>query len=119
MRNAYYNPSNERLVKQIIDREFPKFYLGAVRTLCSHAVCGRRDDHLRVHTTVINLYLHKDIAKSVHKAESGLRLSRFPKPLLVMQAVGGLARAAKTRPTDMYKAGAVAGKSQKSPGSPK
>jgi len=72
-------------------------------------VCGRRDDHLRVHTTVIHLYLHKDVAKSVHRTEAGLRLSRFAKPLLVMQATGGLARAAKTRPADMYKSGAVAG----------
>jgi N-methylhydantoinase A len=107
--NAAVNPENERVVLAIIDRSYPRHYLGAVPTLLSTHVSPVAGDAARTAAAVVNAYVHKKLATSLYRAEDDLRASGFRHPLLVVSADGTVTRVARTRALSTYQSGPAAG----------
>jgi N-methylhydantoinase A len=72
LRRAVINNANEMAVKDIIDTDYPKHYLGAVPVLLSTEVGSVRDDALRTNNAVINTYLYRDMQRFSFKADDDL-----------------------------------------------
>jgi len=108
LHQASINADNEKLVKQILDLEYPPHYLGYIPVLLSHQVSCRPEDLWRTQASLINAYLHGELMRSLYKAEDDLRHNGANLPLLVVHANGGTARVAKTRAIDTYNSGRAA-----------
>lgn len=107
--HSWLNPRLEREVKQIVKQEFPNFYLGTPSLFLSTDICDYPDAELRTNTTLINAYIHREMARSLYKAEEKIRQSHYQHPLLIVHSNGGAARVAKTRAINTYNSGPVAG----------
>ncbi|MBU1670019.1 MAG: hydantoinase/oxoprolinase family protein [Actinobacteria bacterium] len=106
---ASEDPSAERAVKEMILDDYPKHYLGAVPVFISSELCTRPGDVERLNSTVVNAYLHRELARYLYKAEEDLRQSHYRRPLLIVHSTGGAARVAKTTALHTYNSGPVAG----------
>jgi N-methylhydantoinase A len=109
LRNAAANPASEHRVRDLIDRSYPRHYLGAVPVLLSTQVSNAPDDARRTTSAVVNAYMHQRLATSLYKAEDDLRRSGFRHPLLIVNADGGVTRVAKTKAIGTYQSGPTAG----------
>jgi len=103
------DPAGELAIKQVIQREYPRHYLGAVPCLLASEVTTRPGAERRTATAVINAYLHPDMVKILYKADEDARTGGYPHPLLIAHASGGVARVAKTRAIETYNSGPVGG----------
>ncbi len=101
--------SGEEAIKAVVQREYPRHYLGAVPCLLASEVTPRPGAELRTATAVINAYLHPDMVRTLYKADEDLRADGYPHPLLIVHASGGVARVAKTRAIETYSSGPVGG----------
>ncbi|MBU1670127.1 MAG: hydantoinase/oxoprolinase family protein [Actinobacteria bacterium] len=109
LRGSFDDPAAERKIKEIIQCDYPRQYLGAVPVFLSSELCARDGDHLRLNSTAVNAYLHRELARYLYKAEEDLRQSKYRKPLLIVHSTGGAARVAKTTALHTYNSGPVAG----------
>lgn len=109
LHNAYYNPEHELQIKQWIQQDFPKHYLGSIPVFLASEFSRSREDFVRTNSTVINAYLHKDMVRYLYKAEDDLRENGLSRPLLIGHSSGGAARVAKTKALDTFNSGPVAG----------
>ncbi len=107
--NAHLNPANEQLARDVIDRSYPRHYLGAVPLLVASRVSLAPDDFGRTATAVINAYLHPRLARTLYHAEDGVRDRGLRRPLLIVNTDGSTSRVAKTRAIDTYDSGPSAG----------
>ncbi len=107
--NADLNPSNERRARSIIDRSYPRHYLGAVPLLIASRVSLTADDFGRTATAVVNGYLHPRLARTLYTAEDGVRERGLTRPLMIVNTDGCTGRVAKTRAIDTYDSGPSAG----------
>lgn len=103
------DPENERAVMRIIERSYPRHYVGAVPTLLSTNISTVADDAGRTAAAVVNAYMHKKLATSLYRAEDDLRDSGFLHPLLVVTTDGSVTRVSKTRALSTYQSGPTAG----------
>ena len=101
--------TREQRIEQIIRKDYPRHYLGAVPCLLSSEVTQRASASVRTSTTVINAYLHGDMVKTLYRADEDVREDGYPHPLLIAHASGGVARVAKTRAIETYNSGPVGG----------
>lgn len=108
-RNADVNPFNEKMIKSIVEKNYPKHSLGWVPVLLSTQVTTRMGYIERTNTAVVNSYLHKDMARFLYKAQDQLVRERFRYPLLIGHSGGGVSRVAKTRAINTYNSGPAAG----------
>lgn len=108
-RNSHLNPVHERLVKALVDRQYPKHYVGSVPVMLGAELSGRPDEQTRTNLLLLNSYIHKDMVRYLYKAEDEIRDRGYRHPLLVVHASGGVARVAKTRAVDTLGSGPVAG----------
>lgn len=109
LRGASANPANERAVKRIIDKSYPRHYLGALPVLLSTQIASTLDDARRTASAVVNAYMHQKLATSLYRAEDDLRRCGFRHPLLIVNTDGGVTRVAKTRALATYQSGPTAG----------
>ena len=109
LENSYWNNSNEREVKRLIQEEYPRHYLGSVPTLTSFEVSSRPDDYRRLNTAVGNAYIHRPMKVSLYRAEDKIRSHSYNRPLFIGHSSGGVAAVAKTRAIDTLNSGPVAG----------
>ncbi|HLB12997.1 MAG TPA: hydantoinase/oxoprolinase family protein, partial [Dehalococcoidia bacterium] len=109
LRRSYENPANERRVRDIVEADYPRHYLGSVPLLLSSEVSTRPDDQSKTNVAIINAYLHRELVRYLYRAEDDLRRSRYAKPLLIVHTAGGVTRVAKTRAVDTYRSGPTAG----------
>ena len=109
LRNAHLNPANEKQIKKIIDKSYPRHYLGAVPLLLSHQVSRVPDDELRTNSAVVNAYFHRGLVNSLYKAEDEVRQQGYRFPLLIVSADYGVTRVAKTQAISTYQSGPAAG----------
>ncbi|MCZ7526704.1 MAG: hydantoinase/oxoprolinase family protein [Acidimicrobiia bacterium] len=109
LRGSEDDPGGEEAVKKVVQRDYPRHYLGAVPCLVASEVTPRPGAELRTSTAVINAYLHFDMVKSLYKADEDLRTGGYPHPLLIVHASGGVARVAKTKAIETYNSGPVGG----------
>ncbi|MEH7225737.1 hydantoinase/oxoprolinase family protein [Bacillus sp. JJ1566] len=109
LKNAHANNQNEKLVRKIIQEDFPKHYLGTKPIQLGSDISSRSDNGIRTNAAVVNAYLHRDMVKYLYKADEGLRQKGYTKPLLIAHSNGGVARVAKTKALDTYNSGPAAG----------
>ena len=107
--NAHLNQANELLARDIIDRSYPRHYLGAVPLMVGSRVSLAADDHGRTATAVVNAYLHPNLVRSLYLAEDRARAGGLTRPLLIVCTDGSTSRVAKTRAIDTYDSGPTAG----------
>lgn len=108
-RNASRNPVNEQGFRLLVEKNYPKHYLGSIPLLLSTEISKRSDDVIRINTALINAYLHRDMARFLYKADDFVRRHWHPRPLLIGHASGGVARVAKTIALNTYNSGPAAG----------
>lgn len=109
LKNAHLNVANEIAVRHLIDKAYPRHYLGAVPMLTSHQVTRIPDDALRANTAIINAYFHRILVHSLYKAEDLVRQSHYRYPLMIVTADFGVTRVAKTRAITTYQSGPASG----------
>ena len=107
--NAHLNPANELRARAIIDRSYPRHYLGAVPLMISSRISLALSDHGRTAVAVINAYLHPNLVRALYRAEDQTRERGMRRPLLIVNTDGSSSRVAKTRAIDTYNSGPSAG----------
>jgi N-methylhydantoinase A/oxoprolinase/acetone carboxylase beta subunit len=99
----------EGAVREFIAAEYPRHYLGAVPVLPSHQVTLTPDPFVRIHTAVLDAYLHPLMARFLYRVEDELRKSGYRQPLLIAQSNGGTSRVAKTTAIRTWGSGPAGG----------
>lgn len=107
--NADLNPANERLVRKIVKREYPRDYLGSVSIFLSSDITRRPGQTQRLNAAVLNAYIHAPLVRLLYKAGEDLRRKLFAKTLFIGHNNGNVARVAKTRALNTYNSGPAAG----------
>lgn len=109
LKHAYANASNEQQVKELIEDEYPRHYLGALPTTATFEVTARPDDARRLNTAVINAYIHRPMKSALYRAEDNIREAGHDKPLFIGHSNGGVARVAKSIAINTHNSGPAAG----------
>jgi len=107
--NSEYNPENERLVRMMIKREYPRDFLGSVPVFLSSDISSRSGTRQRMNAAVLNAYIHEKLVRLLYKAGEDLRRRLYRKSLLIVHNNGAVARVAKTRAINTYNSGPAAG----------
>ncbi len=108
LRGAGGDPTAERGIRALIRDRYPEHYLKNVPIQIGSDVAEIPEDDLRTNTAILNGYLHRDMARTLYKAEDWLRAHGFGRPLRVVHASGGVARVAKTKAIHTYSSGPTA-----------
>ncbi|MEM4280733.1 MAG: hydantoinase/oxoprolinase family protein [Candidatus Caldarchaeum sp.] len=103
------NPSNERYVKQVIGEEMPDVYLGSMPIMLSSDVHPKWLEYPRIIVTILNAYLHSEMKEQLNNLADEVKQLGYRKPLMLVHNTGGMAKLSRTRVTDTYNAGPVAG----------
>jgi len=85
---SFLNSSHEKLVKDLVEKEFP--------TLCvtiSSEICPEFREYERTTTTVLNAYLMPITSRYLKRLRARLKDSGIPGSLRIMQSNGGLMKA--------------------------
>lgn len=96
---------DEKKVKNIILRKYPRHLLGAVPVLISHELTDDIDDARRTWGALINSFLHTGMERFLYNAENVLREHRMKNPMLIFHNDGNSARVAKTTAIKSYGSG--------------
>ena len=107
--NSERNPANERRVRQIIKREYPRDYLGSVSVFLSSDISPRSGLAERINSAVLNAYIHPKLARLLYKAGEDLRQRHYRNTLFIGHNNASVARVAKTRAINTYNSGPAAG----------
>lgn len=107
--HADVNPANERAVREIIKREYPRDYLGSVPVFLATDIVQRSGYPERINTAVLNAYIHGKLTRLLYKAGEDLRRQHYRGQLLIGHNNGAVARVAKTRAINTYNSGPAAG----------
>lgn len=108
--DSFPETSRELAVKRTIAARFPDHYLGAVPVVLGGEMAQVDDDMTRVHSAVINAYVHTRLASSLYRCEDLLRDDAgWSGSLLVGHTNGGVARVGKTKALDTIESGPVFG----------
>ncbi|HEY4280678.1 MAG TPA: hydantoinase/oxoprolinase family protein [Conexibacter sp.] len=107
--NAHVNPANELAARALIDRSYPRHYLGAVPLMISSRISLAPTDRGRTAVALVNAYLHPNLVQTLYRAEDQARASGLSRPLLIVNTDGSSSRVAKTRAIDTYNSGPSAG----------
>ncbi|MCL6562959.1 MAG: hydantoinase/oxoprolinase family protein [Firmicutes bacterium] len=108
LRRAASNPANEWTVRELVRERYPVHYLRSVPLQLGSEIASGSDDHGRTNTSVLNAYLHGDMARALYRAEDRLRDAGYMHPLLVVHGNGGCARVAKTTAIQTLSSGPAA-----------
>jgi N-methylhydantoinase A len=96
--NAALNPANERLVKEIIESDYPRHYLGAVPVLVASDFSDERNNFLRTTVCLVNAYTWFNLNDYLRRAESFLQKNGYNYSLLVGYTDGGTAHINRVTP---------------------
>lgn len=107
--NADLNPDNERRVRQIVKREYPRDYLGSVSIFLSSDITRRPGQAQRMNAAVLNAYIHAPLVRLLYQAGEDLRRRLYSKTLFIDHNNCNVARVAKTRALNTYNSGPAAG----------
>jgi N-methylhydantoinase A/acetophenone carboxylase len=106
---SFLNPEHERLVKQVIQEEYPDVYLGNAPIMLSSEVAPKLGEYARTTTTILNGYLHAEMKEELTSLAEDLRDEGFRKPVLIVHNTGGTAKTSRTTAVATHNAGPVAG----------
>ncbi len=101
---SFLNPRHEQRVREII-REMA---VGLPVSISSEVAPIIRD-YPRTMSTIIDLYIGRALRALLKEISGGLKEQGYTRPLLVMQAVGGLARSEVVEPATTLHSGPVGG----------
>lgn len=83
--HSYRNPAHERLVANLLAKEFPN-----IEVSISSAVAPEIREYERAVTTVANAYVKPVVRSYLHRFESSLEAAKVHAPVLVMLSNGGM-----------------------------
>lgn len=106
---SHWNASNEQVARTILEKSYPKHYLGSIHLMLSTEVSLTPDDFGRTALAVANAYLHPNLSHALYRAEDFVRQGRLRSPLLIVNTDGSSTRVAKTRAIDTFNSGPTAG----------
>jgi N-methylhydantoinase A len=96
---------DERRLRGILLRKFPRHLLGSVPILYSWEFTADRVRSRRIWSGVINAFLHPTMERFLYNAEDRLRSHRVQNPLLIYRNDGASARVAKSVALKTYSSG--------------
>lgn len=102
---AAASPDEERRLRSVLLRRFPRHLLGSVPVLYSWELAGDRDDSRRVWSCVLNSFLHPTMERFLYAAERRLKEYKVVNPLLVYRNDGASSRVAKSVALKTYSSG--------------
>ncbi len=106
---SYANPTHERRIAEIIRREYPDFYLGAMPVVLSSEVTPKQNEYTRTVTTILNSYLHYSMWEQISGTGDELRNSGYDKTIMMVHNSGGMAEVFRTAAIQTFNGGPVAG----------
>ena len=106
---SFMNSAHEKMVKEVIEEEYPEVYLGSFPILLSSEVSPMLGEYPRTMTAVLSAYLHSAMGDHISGLGEELRDRDYRKPILIVHSTGGMAKPSRTRAVDTYNAGPVAG----------
>ena len=106
---SFVNPLHERMIKQIIEEEYPEDYLGAMPVTLSSEVSPKQGEYTRTMTSVVNAYIHGLMADELTRLGNELRDEGFQRPLILVHNTGGTKKVSRTKAVYTHNAGPVAG----------
>ncbi|GAB92495.1 hydantoinase/oxoprolinase family protein [Gordonia rhizosphera] len=95
----------ERHLRQILLRKFPRHLLGSVPLIYSWELAGDRKDERRAWSCVVNSFLHPTMERFLYGAERRLKEYKVANPLLVYRNDGASSRVAKSIALKTYSSG--------------
>ena len=107
--NSECNPENERLIRRVVKREYPRDFLGSVPVFLSSDISRRSGEAERINAAVLNAYIHAKLVRLLYKAGEELRRRLYRKHLFIVHNNGAVARVARTRSINTYNSGPAAG----------
>jgi N-methylhydantoinase A/acetophenone carboxylase len=106
---SFKNPVHEKRIKEIIQEEYPEFYLGSMPVFLSHEVLPKRFEYSRANVTILNAYLHQSIAEELASIGDELRDLGYQRSLLMVYNTGGMGEVFRTAAVNTYNGGPVSG----------
>ncbi|MBW2035587.1 MAG: hydantoinase/oxoprolinase family protein, partial [Deltaproteobacteria bacterium] len=106
---SFMNPEHERMVKEIIEEEYPEDYLGSMPVTLSSDVSPKSAEYTRFITTIVNAYIHGVMSDELNKLGIALRAGGYKRPLILVHNTGGMKKVSRTRAILTHNAGPVAG----------
>ncbi len=106
---SYANPTHERRIAEIIRKEYPDFYLGAMPVVLSSEVTPKQNEYTRTVTTILNAYLHYSMWEQISGTGDELRNSGYDKAIMMVHNSGGMAEVFRTAAIQTFNGGPVAG----------
>lgn len=106
---SFANPVHERMIKEIIEEEYPEDYLGSMPVTLSSDVSPKSAEYTRFTTTIVNAYIHGVMAEELTKLGNELREGGYKRPLVLVHNTGGMKKMSRTRAVLTHNAGPVAG----------
>ncbi len=98
LNHAGLNSANERSVKELIESDYPRHYLGAVPVLISADFSDERDNSLRTHVCLLNAYIWFNVDRFLRRVEALLRQHGYHYRLWVAQADGAVVPITRVTP---------------------
>jgi N-methylhydantoinase A len=104
--HAYANPAHERMVGEVLRREFPGLFV----TL-SHEILREFREYERTSTTALNAFVGPRVSRYLGRFEGFARQARFAGKIAIMRSNGGTMSIdqARREPVAMMESGPVAG----------
>lgn len=106
---SFVNPEHERMIKTIIEEEYPEDYLGAMPVTLSSEISPKSGEYTRTMTTVVNAYIHGIMADNLDRLGNELRDGGYERPLILVHNTGGTKKVSRTKAVLTHNAGPVAG----------
>jgi len=106
---SFVNPQHERMIKRIIEEEYPEDYLGAMPVTLSSEVSPKQGEYTRTMTSVVNAYIHGLMADELTRLGNELRDEGYQRPLILVHNTGGTKKVSRTKAVFTHNAGPVAG----------
>jgi len=106
---SFVNPQHERMIKAIIEEEYPEDYLGSMPVILSSEISPKAGEYARTMTSIVNAYIHGLMSDELTRLGVQLGEQGYRKPLILVHNTGGTKKASRTKAVYTHNAGPVAG----------
>jgi N-methylhydantoinase A/acetophenone carboxylase len=106
---SFVNPVHEKMLKEIIEEQYPPSYLGNMPVILSSELMPKHGEYARAMTTILTAYMHTELAEGLRSLGEQLKGYGFERALTVVDCAGGSASVIKMPAVKTYNSGPVAG----------
>ncbi len=106
---SFMNPTHERRIQELIEREYNDTYLGSMPVFLSSQVSPRKLEYTRTTMTILNAYLHQSMYEELIGIGQELRRGGYRNPMMMVHNTGGMASVFRSAAVHTYNGGPVAG----------